>query len=503
MNITEQLKSIYILNPGYVLRNDITRSVLATADNNSFIGLDVNDISTIIHPMYAMFLSFFNGDKYLDETLSDIVEYFDISRDDAIRIASKMIDNPTSLGVEYDGCFFYLPDRVIIEKKEGVKPIRYSADDFAIDCKVDLINKRLNKPIFASILISNHCVTNCIYCYADKRIIQDCAIPFERIKGLIEEAKKIGIVSFDIHGGELFLYKDWEKLLTTMYSAGYSVYISSKYPLNDEEVKRLKATGTKEIQISLDSIFEDDLITNLRVGKGYHKKILNTIELLNSADFKIKIKAVITNPIYNIERIEKFIRYLDKYENIIIVELTAPGHSLYKTQEEFFHFRLTEKQILEIKDLASRIGEENHFRLNTDIPEKEGRDEIPFETKKRNFYERASCSGNLTSFMILPNGDVTMCEEAYFNKNLSFGNILNNSIMDVWSSERAKNLFYIPQSIFPKESPCSNCTEFEDCRYNKGVCWTDIMAAYGEDKWLFPSPDCHYAPLQKNDTLIW
>ena len=71
------------------------------------------------------------------------------------------------------------------------------------------------------------------------------------------------------------------------------------------------------------------------------------------------------------------------------------------------------------------------------------------------------------------------------------------------ADERARNLFYLPKSIFPKESPCATCREFEDCRYSKGICWVDVMAAYGEDKWLYPTPDCPYAPVPLNDIKVW
>ena len=117
-----------------------------------------------------------------------------------------------------------------------------------------------------------------------------------------------------------------------------------------------------------------------------------------------------------------------------------------------------------------------------------------FEEKKKAFSERARCTGNQSSFIILPNGDVTICEEVYFNKNLVIGNILENSIMDVWNSDKAKNLFYISQSVFPKESPCSKCHEFEACRHNLGICWFDVIASYGEENRLFPAPDCPYSP---------
>jgi radical SAM protein with 4Fe4S-binding SPASM domain len=98
----------------------------------------------------------------------------------------------------------------------------------------------------------------------------------------------------------------------------------------------------------------------------------------------------------------------------------------------------------------------------------------------------------------LPTGDISICEELYFDKNLKLGNILNNSIMEMWNSEQAKNLFYISKNTFPKESYCSKCAEFNDCRHKLGICWVDVISAYGEENWQYPSPECPYAPPLKN-----
>lgn len=70
--------------------------------------------------------------------------------------------------------------------------------------------------------------------------------------------------------------------------------------------------------------------------------------------------------------------------------------------------------------------------------------------------------------------------------------------MDVWNSKRAKELFYISQSVFPKDSPCARCLEFKECRYDLGVCWSSVIAAYGEEKWLYPAPMCPRAPIPEN-----
>ena len=497
----------YILNPNYVLRNDVSRAIIATSDNTSFMpkagNLVVDDIVSIIHPNYAIILSFFDGKTPFNDVIEHICSYFQITPMTAECIVRKMINNPQNLCVEYDSHFFYLPKHILVEKTIDMPIRNYSPNVFIVTCEVDLHSQRLNKPIYAALLINTKCVTDCIYCYADKRKITNCTIPFRRIQELIAEAKSMGISSFDIHGGELFLYPEWESLLKELYGAGYNVYISTKYPLNEEEVMRLVNTGAKEIQISLDSIYEDDLVKNLKVTPAYRNKILNTISLLSRTSLNVKVKSVITNPIFDKQRILDYLDYFDQFPNVKVVELTAPSHSLYKTQEQFSYYRLSEEQINQLISICQLEKDKHLYELRADIPSKEELLTNDNALRMKHFKCRSSCSGNKVSFLILPNGDVTVCEETYFNPNLKMGSILNNSILDVWNSSKAKGLFYMSQLAFPMDSPCRFCKDFVECRHDKGICWTDVMAAYGEDNWMMPSPECPLAPTPKNQTKIW
>lgn len=493
------LDKVYILNPAYFMRSDINRILLATTHSNSFDDIGKESLSSYIHPIHAMMLSFFKGDNTLENTLNEISYFFEISFNEAYELASRFIDNEEKLTVIYDNYFFRFPKKVLIEFRENFALRNYSIKDFNITADLDFKSARLNIPMEGSILINNKCVTDCLYCYADKRKILNCTIPFQRIKEIIAETRLLKFRNFDINGGELFLYDRWYDLLSELYSSNYSVYLTTKVPITENQIDKLKDLGVKEIQISLDSIFPNDLNKNLGVDNAYRDKILKSIELLNKKGFSIKLKSIITSYIFNINHIEDYIDFFKQYENIKIVEFTAPAHSCFKSQNDFLGYRLSLENIKCIEDLISRKQSSCFFHLNADVGV-ETKDTLSFNEKKEKFLKRAKCTGNQSSFMILPNGDVTLCEETYFNKNLIIGNILNNSIMDVWNSDRAKNLFYIPQSNFTKENPCSTCSDFSKCRHDIGVCWVDSIAAYGDDNWMFPPPDCPYAPPSKRIT---
>jgi radical SAM protein with 4Fe4S-binding SPASM domain len=494
----EMLNGRYVFNPCYILRNDINRVVLTDSGKSRYDKIGNNNFAEFIHPIHAMFLSFFNGNKTLCENLKEISCFFSIEENRAYELAKQFIENKDSIVVEFDGNFYYYPEKVLIEDKNGYQR-NYCVEDFNITEKLDFENQRYNIPVECTLVLNTTCVTNCIYCYADRHNSMKNQISFGKIQEIIAETKRLKFKNVDITGGELFLYEHWYELLELLYKNDYEPYLTTKVPIGEKEVSLLKKLNVEAIQISLDSIFAEDLEINLQVGEQYHQKILNTIDILNKNEMRIKIKSVLTNQIFNIDKISKFIDHFKQFKNVCLVELTAPGPSNYKSNEEFLKYRLSLTQIQQIKDLIETKSKEVHFELNADT--NTYTKEMfcnSFENKKMEFYKRAHCTGNERSFYILPNGDISICEELYFNENLKLGNILNNSIMEMWNSEQAVNLFYISQSKFPKESYCSKCAEFKECRHKRGICWVDVIAAYGNNKWLYPSPECQYAPQIKN-----
>jgi radical SAM protein with 4Fe4S-binding SPASM domain len=490
----EILNNKYVFNPCYILRNDVTRVILTDSGKSRYDKLGNNNFAEFIHPVHAMFLSFFKGNKTLSENIKEISYFFTMEENKVFDLTKQFIENQGTLAVEFDGNFYYFPEKILIENKDGFQRT-YCAEDFNITEKLDFENQRYNIPIECTVVLNTTCVTDCIYCYADKHNCVKNQIPFERMQEIIKETKLLGFKNVDITGGELFLYERWYDFLALLYANDYEPYLTTKVPISENEILRLKELEVKSIQISLDSIFPEDLEINLRVGKQYHQKILNTINVLNSNNFRIKIKSVLTNQIFNIEKINKFIDYFKQFKNICVIELTAPGSSNYKSNIEFLQYRLSYAKIQQLKELIAKKQQEVHFELSLDSNMyTKTQFYNSFENKKYSFYKRAKCTGNERSFYILPNGDISICEELYFNENLKLGNIINNSIMEMWNSARAKNLFYITQDKFPKESYCSKCVEFNECRHKLGICWVDIIAAYGSDNWLFPSPECPYAP---------
>ena len=72
--------------------------------------------------------------------------------------------------------------------------------------------------------------------------------------------------------------------------------------------------------------------------------------------------------------------------------------------------------------------------------------------------------------------------------------------MEIWNSERALELYRLPQEKIRDESACKTCKkeEYENCRQKKGVCWKQILLAYNYENWDYPDPKCPHAPMPFN-----
>lgn len=67
--------------------------------------------------------------------------------------------------------------------------------------------------------------------------------------------------------------------------------------------------------------------------------------------------------------------------------------------------------------------------------------------------------------------------------------------MEVWDSKRVHELLEIQQESIQMSSPCHDCNLFKDCyKVHRNRCWSDVIKAYGADKWDYPDPRCNYAP---------
>ncbi len=483
---------IFILNPTYNLRSDKKRVILYNSSIDPGIRTDETDILVYLNPLYAAILSLFDGRNNLGNIMKDLAKALKMPSQNIKRIVEPLLNNSEGFNFNYDGHRFFLPRQLLIEKEPSMDFREFQTAEFMIPRKeLDLKSWRLYRPLDAIFMINNICKTNCIYCYADRRKKYDCRISFGRLKEIIEEAKTIGLRSFDLTGGEVLLYPEWPGLLNELLTNGFSPYISTKIPLDIKTIQTLKDIGISRIQVSLDSVVTEELQKILSVGADYCNELLNSIKNLDQYGFDIYTNSQITK--YNRKNVEKLINFLLGLKNIKRINLSSAGFSLY-TKKNYSDYAVSLNEIKQIEAYIEtrKQNVSDNIQINfsgyTQLADYQKND------KKTNFDRRARCSGNFYAFVILPNGHVTACEELYFHPAFKLGNLKDQSIMEMWNSREAMGLYMLSKKRIQPSSPCSYCTDFDSCHQTKGICWKEILYAYGDENWDYPDPRCPKAP---------
>lgn len=182
--------------------------------------------------------------------------------------------------------------------------------------------------------------------------------------------------------------------------------------------------------------------------------------------------------------------------------LDAAKCSMY-IGKEYKSYKTSISQIQEIRDYLDSYTRKNPLPYKLKKPSViRNANNFTAEEKAAKFKERTMCSGNLNALYILPDGKVTICEELYWHPRFILGDLTKQSLMEIWNSQKAKDLFFLKQTEIQKSSPCATCEEYDECRSYKHICWRDTILAYGRDKWDYPDVYCPKAPYIEKDIAL-
>jgi radical SAM protein with 4Fe4S-binding SPASM domain len=503
INFISQNMNKIILNPEYVLKKDNGRAILLTKEP---MRTKVDNFETIIHPIHAMIISFLH-DAELEEGINKASEYLKISRDTVESFVLKILENNKAIAIKVrEDLELYFPPKTLIRINATKK---YNPEDFLYD-QVNLKLTRHQTPSKITFMATTKCSTDCIYCYANRQQIKNI-LPLDRLKKIIQEAREIGVVSFDVIGGEFFMYEYWKEALTELHKYDYYPYISTKVPISEETIKYLKSIGVKDVQISLDTLVNEHLMPILRVNEKYIERIKTTLKNLQEHGIEVRLHTILTNLNDSIEDMDSIYHFIKDMENVSTWKVDPAASTLYEAKDIFSDIKISRENLKILNDYFNILKEKRNFFgiVSGDLTREKklsSPNEMSGEEKNR-FYTRKKrpvfCAANYSDMFILPDGKVTICEELYWNPQFIIGDLTQQSLLEVWNSPKATNLYFIKENDLQKDSACHGCGIFDKCRYEYGgVCWKEIIKAYGNDNWDYPDPRCPRAPKVTNDIYV-
>ena len=489
-----QINQNWVLNPDYRFKADLDRICMYSGEKTEYDSTP--DWESYIHPYQAAILMLFDGSREAVEVLGEISTHFGITHDCALKLIEPYMGNETPVYTEWGGNKVSFPKNVLIRKEKinGDLPYR-SFPDFDFDMNnVNLDNDRAHRaPHSMMWMLTSRCVTNCAYCYADKKTPYN-PLTTERSLEIIDDAHRLGMKFINVIGGEVFLRKDWEVLIKRIIDYGMMpAFISTKMPVSEEILQKLVSTGySNVIQISLDSLDEDILASTINVKKGYLSDLMEGVRRLDAAGFEIQIDTILTKDTATKEGLDALAVFLSTIRHFKYWEIRVPEFTPYSSDG----FRKVMASRTQIREIESYVRNE--------LMERFGR-KIIFSAEPMN--ERFGCtgpeepcfSGGQCGFLrsqmfVLPDGKVSACEQLYWHPEFIIGDLAKNSIEEVWQSSRALKVFNYSRDMYREGSQCVKCKVFDVCNTQKRRCVVKVIKAYGVRNWDYPDPRCVYAP---------
>lgn len=476
-------------NPNYYLKHDGERTILATNPYAQDPDVKKGWLSKI-HPLYAMMFSILSQPSELEIAIRKIADFFSVSINEAERLLTPFLYEEGILEAKYQDTISYFPPHIVL-KDIGITHggLDYNPAHF-IFSKVDLTSQRMKlAPQGIVLIINNRCVTDCIYCYADKK--QKCKTSFSlaTIESLLENAKRLGIRELQVIGGEFFLYPDWERLLELLEKYEfYQSLISTKVPLSKAQINSFNRFNIR-LQISFDA-FDSNLVQKtLGVSDVYFERMKRTIKNIDCASVNFQVATVLTNLTATIDNLNNLHCFLKELKNLKRWEIRFAFRSLYSVSN-FDEIKVSP----DFTEMLSHWYEEIRKSSSVNILLSPANDIKYYSAQNGSIsFEGPRCSANTTHMVILPDGKVTICEQLYWNPRFIIGDIYKNTIEEIWTGRRALELASWQQSKVQKNSPCSSCELFETCLNYPNKCFANTIKAYGDANWDYPDPRCSRA----------
>jgi len=298
--------------------------------------------------------------------------------------------------------------------------------------------------------ITDFCNLKCRHCYQGN-FTPEKNVPFDKLKEMFDNVKNFlkgeKKLVIDLTGGEIFLHKDWKKLVEMVYFSDFVLktgIITNGFFFNNETIKFLENFPEIEIKISSEG-FDKETYEFYR-GKGNFEKFIEKLELLKKTGFCKTLMFTITES--NAQQIEKIFDFSKKYGfDRFVIERFIPWGNGKEMKNDVIKINTWCKVI---RFLFEKCNIE--FDIETILPYRGFMVEIEEEN---NYLYGAPCIIGKDGFAIMPDGDVYPCRRF----PLKIGNLLQEKVRNIWENTPVLNLLRKRENL---KGICKEC-KIKEC----------------------------------------
>lgn len=474
-------KMIITLNPQFAIRNESECSYIVKRnwEIDAAICKDTASV-TIIPPAIGYILSTIGLLEYKD-SLKKLSKELNVSEQAIKNFTESLLSNETK-GLKVGDNTIKLPGRLLIESEKVIQEDTSSPNT---SCLLSYLRPQM--PITVNVMVTTKCTTNCCYCYAKRHLSYE--LNTNELVRLIQDCKRNKIVNLNLTGGDIFARKDWKEILTVTKECGFNPFLSTKTPLNEEDVKYLSKIGIYELQFSLDSCRTEILMKLVQTKENYFSQVRTMFALCDKYKIRLAIRTVLCSTNSELTQIEELYTFLKKFNCIKDWVLTPAFFSEHK-KEEYRKYEVPNQNLILIKEFIE--CQNTTFPVYLSKIGECGYELQRFTTTEEYVKYNQTCYANTYSMSILASGECSICEMLYDNKEYLIGNIREQNLYEIWNSDKAISLYAPNQNNTSPDSPCHSCNVFDYCKKKlaKRICYVDIAKMNQVPSVDLPDPRC-------------
>ena len=343
-------------------------------------------------------------------------------------------------------------------------------------------------PIYADIALTQKCNLNCSFCYAKANNHSKAEreiLKLEDFSNIFDQLDELGVMRVGFEGGEPFVREDWLDILKEADKHYFTYFINSNATLIDDQVaKQISETGVDKICVSLDGSCAKIHDRSRRKYGTFNKTIMGIKNLLNN---NVNVDGVITLTQYNQDDILNIIKLLTDMgvNNIVIMLLAMVGSAEANKSTCNLSYSKLKSIILKLTDLKKEkiiipdlsivpVGEGIiPWELYLPFIEENRMEDIKYwigterlDTLESNCY---GCTAGKDNFYINAFGDVYGCSMMTSIPSLRAGNVLKQSISEIWNTSKIFNQLR-SITMDELEGKCKECEYLKICKAGCRAC---------------------------------
>lgn len=340
----------------------------------------------------------------------------------------------------------------------------------------------LSNPLALIAELTHRCPLHCVYCSNPLELeARNRELSTEDWSRVFREVAALGVLQADFTGGEPLTRPDILELVRAARAAGlYVNLISSGLPLDESRLEALVQAGLDHFQLSFQGSREET--ANEISGTRAHAHKLRVLDWLKRHRIAVTLNFVIHR------------RNIDQ-----LAEMLALAESSSATRVEFAHVQYYGWAFAN-RDALLPTREQLTFSVEF---LKSAQDRLAGKIKVEyvvpDYYAKypKPCMGGWGRklMLITPNGDALPCHAARVIPGLSFENVKNSSLREIWEASDAFQRFRGESWM---QEPCKSCdrrtTDFGGCRCQAFLLAADAAAT---------DPVCSLSPQRpKVDAIL-